>query len=235
MVFHAVRRDLHFSTPPAGFQAPEPRFVSTPKKENPDKPAHQRPELPAFWDQRFARGTIPWDAGGVPRALQDFAARQDDGRQARRALIPGCGSAYEAGYLDARGWSVTALDFSSAAVEKARRTLGDWGGTLLCDDFFTFAAGEPFDLIYERAFLCALPRKCWPNYAPRMAQLLLPGGLLAGFFYLGDEPKGPPFAISPPALAAMLAPAFERIEDSPVDDSLAVFAGKERWQVWRRR
>jgi len=26
-----------------------------------------------------------------------------------------------------------------------------------------------------------------------------------------------------------------RIEDAPVGDSIPVFEGKERWQVWRRR
>ena len=33
---------------------------------------------------------------------------------------------------------------------------------------------------------------------------------------------------------AVLAGAFERIEDAAVPDSLPVFAGKERWQSWRR-
>ena len=36
-------------------------------------------------------------------------------------------------------------------------------------------------------------------------------------------------------LDALLIPAFERIDDQPVDDSIAVFRGKERWQAWRRQ
>jgi len=36
-------------------------------------------------------------------------------------------------------------------------------------------------------------------------------------------------------LRDLLEPAFERLEDRPVGDSLPVFAGKERWQLWRRR
>jgi len=51
----------------------------------------------------------------------------------------------------------------------------------------------------------------------------------------GKERLGPPFALhSQPQLYALLAPAFERIEDAPVADSIPVFAGKERWQVWVR-
>ncbi len=135
---------------------------------------------------------------------------------------------------------MTALDFSPAAVEAARVTLGDhWRGTLLCGDFFSFAAAQGFDahfdVIYERAFLCALPRSMWPGYAPRMAELLHPGGLLAGSFYIADEAKGPPFGILPQQLDELLSPHFTRREDRPVDDSLPVFAGRERWQVWQRR
>lgn len=204
--------------------APEPRAEA--------KAASQRPELPDFWDQRFAAGVTPWNAQGMPAAMRDFAAQR---RDAPRTLIPGCGHAWEAAALAAHGWPVTALDFSSAAVAAARKLLGDWPGQLLQADFFDFVPDAPYDLIYERAFLCALPRQRWPDYAPRLQQLLRPGGLLAGFFYFDSTLKGPPFAITPTQLDALLQPGFECIDDQAVADSIPVFAGKERWQVWRRR
>lgn len=200
------------------------------------KPPTQRPELPDFWDQRFAEGVTPWNAGGVPAELSGFAAAcAAGGAPAPRVLIPGCGHAWEAGYLAARGWQVDALDFSAVAIAAARAQLGDWPGRLLHADFFAFDAPAPYDLVYERAFLCALPRRLWPDYAPRVARLLRPGGLLAGYFLLGDEPKGPPFAIQPEALDALLGADFERVDDRPATGSIPVFAGRERWQVWRRR
>lgn len=202
------------------------------------KPAHQRPELPDFWDLRFRQGTTPWETGRAPAALRAFAPQHEAraGKNAPRVLIPGCGSAWDAAFLAQRGWNVTALDFSAAALDSARATLGeDWGGTLLHADFFAFTPEAPFDVIYERAFLCALPRALWADYAPRMAQLLPPGGLLAGLFFLSDEPKGPPFGIQPEQLDALLATDFICRADTPVDDSLPVFAGRERWQVWERR
>lgn len=201
-----------------------------------EKPAHQRPELPDFWDQRFRSGVTPWEAGSAPRALREFAAGYNAAAEvAPRVLIPGCGSAWDAAFLDSLGWDVSALDFSAAAVEAARITLGgNWRGTLACADFFSFAAEQRFDVIYERAFLCALPRSLWPEYAPRMAALLRPGGLLAGYFFFSAEPQGPPFGTLPEQLDALLAPYFTRREDRPVDDSLPVFAGRERWQIWQR-
>jgi len=199
--------------------------------DNPIKPPEQRPEHPDFWCKRFGEGITPWDAGKVPAAFADFIARQP---VALHTLIPGCGSAWEAVHLAEQGWPVTALDFSPLAVDKARQVLGNVAVDLVCDDFFTFTPHHPYQLIYERAFLCALPRKLWANWGQRVAGLLPSGGLLAGYFFLCEQVKGPPFGILPAELDTLLAPNFERIEDSAVDDSIAVFAGRERWQVWRR-
>lgn len=196
------------------------------------KPDHQRPELPDFWDKRFSEGTTPWNAGGVPSRLREFA---DVTTGHPRTLIPGCGHAWEAAWLAQRAWDITALDFSPAAVEAAQGTLKDSPVRLVCADFFTWEPpGGPFDLIYERAFLCALPRKCWSDYGRRMHELLVPGGRLIGCFFLGDDPKGPPFGISTGQLDELLGTRFAREADLPVSDSIPVFAGRERWQVWRR-
>ena len=65
--------------------------------------------------------------------------------------------------------------------------------------------------------------------------MLPEGGLLAGFYFFGATPKGPPFGIERAELEALLSPDFELIEDEAVTDSIAVFAGRERWLTWRRR
>jgi Thiopurine S-methyltransferase (TPMT) len=196
------------------------------------KATHQRPEHPDFWCKRFGEGVTPWDAGRVPVAFEGFVAAQP---APLATLIPGCGSAWEAAHLAGLGWPVTALDFSPQAVAAARQVLGGAPVELLCADFFTFTPTREFALIYERAFLCALPRKLWPDWGRRVAQLLPTGGSLAGFFFVCDQLKGPPFGILQAQLEELLAPNFECLEDRAVDDSIAVFAGRERWQVWRRR
>jgi len=200
--------------------------MSTPSFESRD------PTAPDFWTERFEHGFMPWDRGGVPARLLRFVA--EAGRP-YVTLIPGCGTGYEVGSLSQAGWDVTAIDFSGAAVESARKVLGPWGNRVVEADFFTFAPAKPVELIYERAFFCALPPRMRSAIAGRWAELLPPGGLLAGFFFFDDTPKGPPFGITRDELDALLAPSFECIADEAVDDSLPVFAGKERWQVWRRR
>ena len=190
------------------------------------------PLQPGFWDERFERGFTPWDRGGVPQALRDFVARSVG---ARRTLIPGCGSAYELAFLSNVGWDATAIDFSPAAVALAKEAVGQWAGRVVEADFFKWESARPLELIYERAFLCALPRAMWVQLAERYAALLPPGALFAGFFFFDDVEKGPPFGISAEQLDELLVPNFVRIEDAAVEDSIPVFAGKERWQVWQRK
>jgi SAM-dependent methyltransferase len=190
------------------------------------------PGDPAFWDLRYQARFAPWDAGRAPARLRAFLA----GRPPARALVPGCGSAHEVGALAEAGWDVLGIDFSAEAIAAAREVLGPHRDRLLQADFFGELPGAPFDLVYERAFLCALPRRLWRAWGERMAQVVVPGGVLAGYFYLDQGDRGPPFPLHGQAeLDALLHPHFERIEDEPVADSIAVFAGRERWQAWRRR
>ena len=141
------------------------------------------PAGPDFWDLRFREGFKPWDAGGVPAALREFLAREPAGR---RVLVPGCGSGYEVRAFADAGHEVVAIDFSAAAIEAAQHVLGELGRVLVRGDFFAHSLGE-YDLVYERAFLCALPRPLWPRWAARVAEVIRPGGRLAGFFYWSDD------------------------------------------------
>ena len=188
---------------------------------------------PEFWDERFRGGVTPWDAGGVPPALREWLAKS---ASRKRVLVPGCGSGYEIRAFVERGDEVLAIDFSAAAVEAARRTLADLADRVRQADFFALDEA-PFDLVYERAFLCALPRRTWRDWARRTAELVRPGGELAGFFYLDDNERGPPFGVSEEMLQSLLTEKFMRTENQtvPAAQSLPVFKGKEVWQVWKRR
>jgi len=191
------------------------------------------PATAEFWDLRYAAHFLPWDAGRVPADFQAFVAAQP---LPLRALVPGCGSGWEVRFLAERGWPVVGLDFSAEALAAARPVAGPFADRLREGDVFAPIAEEPFQLVYERAFLCALPRRLWDDWAERMATLVVPGGTLAGYFFIDTSERGPPFPLHSDAeLRALLEPAFERLEDRPVRDSLPVFAGKERWQRWRRR
>ncbi len=193
--------------------------------------AQRDPMSPAFWDERFERNFTPWDKGGVPQALREFAAASAP----LATLIPGCGSAYELAFLADAGWDAVAIDFSPAAVAAGKAAVGAHAARVVEADFFSWQPARPLQLIYERAFLCALPRAMRPQVAARWAALLAPGALLAGYFFFDEAPKGPPFGIARSELQALMEGDFECIADDAVSDSIPVFEGKERWMVWRRR
>jgi ubiquinone/menaquinone biosynthesis C-methylase UbiE len=187
-----------------------------------------------FWDSRYLAGQIPWDFGGVPDAVTRFLASEN---KPLSVLIPGCGLAHEVETFSRLGWNVIAIDFSSAAVAAAQKRLGPLANRVVEGDFFTHNFSDPkFDLVYERTFLCALPPRLRSAYARRVAELLKPEGRLIGFFYCDevDDPDGPPFPIIPTELKLLLKPYFQLVADQSVGDSQPLFAGKERWQIWKR-
>lgn len=67
------------------------------------------------WDERYAATELVWSAGPnqfVERELADLPPG--------RALDLACGEGRNARWLAERGWQVTAMDFSSVAIEKGR-------------------------------------------------------------------------------------------------------------------
>lgn len=187
-----------------------------------------------FWVKRWEKGAMPWDLGGIPPNLQSFLARIRTARA--RVLIPGCGSAYEVRAFHEAGHEVTAIDFSGPAVVHAREVLGPLGDKVMHGDFFKQDLGRSrYHLIYERGFLCSLPPKRWPDYASRMADLLLPGGRLVGLFLYGHEPEPPPFPLTENMAASLLGGSFRLVNNElPAAESVPVYQGMERWQEWER-
>ncbi len=204
--------------------------------QEPDVPQFKRVSAtdPSFWDQRFAAQFTPWDRGGSPENLHQWIALNRAAR--RKTLIPGCGAGHEVVTFAEAGWPVTAIDFSVRAVERAKSNLGIHADFVVQADFFApdWVAGK-FELIYENAFLCALPPERRQAWADQVSAILQPGGLLVGYFFFGSTPKGPPFAISREALADLLSPNFSLRAEAEPPDSIPVFLGRERWMVWERQ
>jgi SAM-dependent methyltransferase len=198
----------------------EPRF-----------PKHD-PAAADFWEARYRENFIPWDAGQVPQLLIAYASRVT---APHKSLVPGCGSAYEVRFMVEHGWDVLAIDFSPAAIAAAKKVLGPLANHVRQEDFFSSSLRpQEFDFVYERAFLCALPRRIWSDWAKRNAELITPGGRLGGFFYFDESERGPPFGLKAGELEGLLSPCFKVIETATSQDSIKLFQGKELWQVLER-
>jgi SAM-dependent methyltransferase len=149
-------------------------------------------------------------------------------------LIPGCGTEHEVlRFFQGAGFDVTAIDFSTVAVAQIKEALGNFDGNIIHGDFFKFDFPIRFDLIYERTFLCALHPRRWPRYAKCVSELLRPRGKFVGVFFYGTEPDPPPYPLHQALAAEIFGKYFQLIRDVNVSDSVAMFAGMERWQEWQ--
>ncbi|MCS0028643.1 TPMT family class I SAM-dependent methyltransferase [Vibrio diabolicus] len=187
-----------------------------------------------FWDNLFTQGTMPWDAKTTPQELKAYLEKALNSGQS--VFIPGCGAAYELSSFIQYGHDVIAMDYSQQAVKMAQSTLGKHKGKVVLGDVFNTDSTHSFDVIYERAFLAALPRDQWPDYFAMVDKLLPRDGLLIGYFVIDDDycSRFPPFCLRSGELAQYFEPTFTLIESSPVTNSVDVFKGKEYWMVWQK-
>jgi hypothetical protein len=202
--------------------------ILTEKKNQPDS------TQPDFWSQRYVSGTTPWQLDRVPARLSAFIRSLQPGCN---VLIPGCGQDHTTidAFHDA-GQLVTAIDFSPIAVAATKKALPAAADKIILGDVFSYKfEAAPFDLVYERTFLCSLPPRFRKDYATRVAQLLRPRGTLVGFFFYGKESNPPPYPLTESKAAEIFARRFDLKKSEPVTDSLSIFAGQEKWQEWQLR
>lgn len=168
---------------------------------------------PEFWEERYRVGRTPWDQHGVPKALSDYLSAAP---KRGTVLLPGCGSGYEVRAFQEFGWRPHAIDFSQAAVERARAVLGHLAGAVQLADFFADELDGPFDFIYERTFLCSFPPDHWPAYVRRALELLKPDGSIVGIFAYGEELDPPPFLLTESTAKQLFARDFMLTADSAI-------------------
>lgn len=98
-------------------------------------PHEAAPDDPVlFWENRYAESGQVW-SGRVNRSLMDVAADLPVGR----ALDLGCGEGGDSIWLAERGWTVTGVDISETAVQRAGRFAHERG---LDTDRIRFTAAD---------------------------------------------------------------------------------------------
>ncbi len=164
-----------------------------------------------FWQARFETQQTGWDRGGPSPQL---LAWLDSGTvQPCRMAVPGCGRGWEVAELARRGFEVTGLDYTPAAVEAARQNLARLGvqATIEQADVLHYTPAQSFDAIYEQTCLCAIHPEHWQAYAEQLREWLRPGGLLLAAFMQRPRPEaleqglieGPPYHCDINAMRAL--------------------------------
>ncbi len=192
---------------------------------------------PDFWRSIYQQGTTGWDLGGYTPV---FCRLLDEGDlHPGKMIVLGAGRGYDARLFARRGFTVTAVDFASEAVRDMHALAEkDAPLSIVQADIFDlppfFTAS--FDYVLEYTCFCAIDPGRRAEYAEVVAGLLKPGGQFVGLaFPIADYPGGPPFAVDPDQLVALLQDRgleLQRHEIPP--DSVTPRAGREALIVMQK-
>ena len=125
------------------------------------------------WDDRYAEAELVWGAG--PNA---FLPPLVDGLSVGTALDVACGEGRNSLWLAERGWTVTGIDFSPVAIEKAWLLARDVPITYEVADVESYEPHQPFDLII--VFYVHLIEADARSMLDMAVAALAPGGTLLG-------------------------------------------------------
>ena len=167
-----------------------------------------------------------FDVGSASATLVGCLARDSYAKAGARALVPGCGRAYDALALARHGFDeVVALDLAPTAVEAAKAFVASEADAAapkvrcVTGDFFEHAEGQ-YDFIWDCTFLCALDPSVRTRWAEQQRKLLAPGGVLAAcVFPICEKVGGPPYALTPDLVSGLLTPTGLACEVVAVPDA----------------
>lgn len=167
------------------------------------------------WLARWEAGRIGWHEAGGNAGLKAHWPELEPGS---RVLVPFCGKSIDLVWLAGRGLEVTGVELSTVAVAAffdenglayERDRLGDqerWRASdmdlsLVCGDYMAFA-DQPFDALYDRGALVAVPAGQRPAYVRHTDSLLAPDAfrLVITLEYPQSRVEGPPYAVMPDEL-----------------------------------
>jgi thiopurine S-methyltransferase len=162
------------------------------------------------WLTRWQNGQTGWHEHNGNTALRKFWPRLSAGS---RVLVPLCGKSTDLLWLERQGYAVTGVELAEIAVRAffadadipfevesdgrlARFQARHHKLSIQCGDYFKFRA-EPFDAVYDRAALVAVPPGLRPAYARHTQSLLKANAahMLITLEYDQSRVNGPPYAV----------------------------------------
>lgn len=190
-----------------------------------------------YWNKRYKEGQTAWDASEITRPIKEWADSIENKNQA--ILIPGCGNAHEALYMLNAGFTnITVVDFAEEPIKNiaalAKKFLDNGSLKLIQNDFFELNGN--YDMVIEQTFYCAIDPKQRDRYALKMAELIIPNGILAGvFFSFPLSQEGPPFGGSAEEYHKRFSPNFEIQILENCRNSIKPREGRELFLKMKRR
>lgn len=186
------------------------------------------------WAHRYESGDTPWDVGGPHPEL---SIRLQDGRLAPstetcRALVVGAGLGHDALAFARRGWHVTAIDTVADLAARVGPLLERESGRYLVADALTFEDEDPFDLVWDHTFFCAIDPALRSTWGERARDLVAPSGVFVSLVFPVGKPEdegGPPHGMTAEDVHGALGPLFRVTEHARVDRPVPRRTWREEW------
>lgn len=187
-----------------------------------------------FWNERWANGQTGWDIGMPSPAIVEYFLQHVD-RNAS-VLIPGCGNAYEALFLQQNGFQkISLIDISTIAVERLKEKFHSYPEIeIYCENFFDHSGH--YDVLLEQTFFCALNPKLRKDYVTKSAELLKEKGSIIGLLFNRDfEKAGPPFGGHQEEYEKLFQTHFNIEKMHPAENSIEPRKGTELFIQLRKK
>jgi SAM-dependent methyltransferase len=193
--------------------------------------------FPEKWDANYEQGTDGWDLGKPTPVFQRLLLSRD--LLQGRMIVLGAGRGYDAREFARHGFQVTAVDFSSHAVQEMHRLASaDAPVEILQQDIFTLPelSNHSFDYVLEYTCFCAIDPTRRAEYADLVMRLLKPDGIYIDMaFPLDGRKGGPPFAVSVKEVIDLFqARGFKLISREKPDESIPRRRGAEELLLFRK-
>lgn len=196
------------------------------------------------WVERWEQGRTCWDLKGPhPYTAKLCAEMAKLGllHAHGSAYVPGCGHAHDAAYFAEHGFETVASDITQQAIDAAKAIYGSLKGlTLRVEDCLVTDESASYDVVFDRAMLCALEPALRPVYVQACWSRLKDGGLFLSIPFtevrLPEKRLGPPFAVSAQEIYQLFRERFSLVwwqdyEQPSMDDLIQ----KEALMAWRRK
>ena len=190
------------------------------------------------WDQYYRDRHTPWDHAGPAPAIQEVIEHVDF-PPSSEVLVPGCGFGHDVKAFAAAGFRATGLDISEIAINEARLVSAGDNVTFIQGDLFdpTLPDQKRYDVIWEHTCFCAMAISTRKSYVDAVYNLLKPGGVLVGLFYMDSGvplEEGPPFDVDHDEVHRLFSPMFVLEQDNLPLRAYESRIGRERLMRWRR-
>ena len=149
-----------------------------------------------FWDKKYVTQDTGWDLKGPTPVFEKISNAISKGK----VCILGCGRGYDAVMFAEKGFKVTAVDFSSEAINSLNKLKNkkQENLTVLQEDIFNLKEDfyEYFDYVIEQTCFCAIHPTRRLDYVHLVKSILKKNGRLIGLWFPLNKKisdGGPPY------------------------------------------